>query len=226
MIRRTALAVCILAAIPMQALAEDGKARLDGHISTLGAGLELGMGITENFGGRVGFNKFSFTYNDTSGGQTFDGKLNWSSVGALLDWRPWGGVTHLTAGAIFNNNKIDASGTVANGSTYTADGVVYTCQTAGGCGVGFSVGFNKVAPYLGFGWSGHPKKQGFSFSTDFGVMFQGSPQATVRSLGTWNVAGTPVTTSALDADAQNEINKELDGLKYYPVISIGIGYTF
>lgn len=225
MLKKATLAALVLVGLPMQAHAGDGTVRLDAHMSTLGTGLELGTALSESYSVRAGFNQYSFNYNDTSGGQTFDGKLKWSSVAALLDWRPWGGTTHLTLGAVFNNNKIEANGTVANGSTYTADNVNYTCASAG-CGIGFSVGFNKVAPYLGIGWSGHPKKQGFSFSSDFGIMFQGSPQATVTSLGTWNVGGTPVTTSVLDADAQNEINKELDGLKYYPVISIGVGYAF
>ena len=230
MFRKTALAVLVLAALPVQAYAADGTARLDAHISTLGGGLEIGTALSESYTARVGFNKFSFNYNDTSGGQTFNGNLNWSSVTALMDWRPWGGVTHLTAGAIFNNNKIDASSTVANGSTYTASNATFQCTGASGCGVGFGMGFNKVAPYLGIGWSGQPKKQGFSFSTDIGIMFQGSPQATVTQTGTWSVQGTTVSATAaadqLVADAQKQLNSDLSNFKYYPVLSIGIGYTF
>jgi hypothetical protein len=226
MLKRATLAALVLAALPLQGYAADGMVRLDAHMSTLGGGLEIGTALTENYSARVGFNKFSFSYSDASGGQNFNGNLNWSSISALVDWRPWGGVTHVTAGAIFNNNKIDANSTVANGSTYTASGVNYSCASAGGCGVGFSMGFNKVAPYLGIGWSGQPKKQGFSFSTDIGVMFQGSPQATVNSVGTWNIGGTPVSTASLDADAQSQLNSDLSSFTYSPVVSIGSGYTF
>lgn len=230
MFRKTALAVLVLAALPMQAYAADGTARLDAHISTLGGGLEIGTALSESYTARVGFNKFSFNYNDTSGGQSFNGNLNWSSISALMDWRPWGGVTHLTAGAIFNSNKINASSTVANGSTYTSNGATFQCFGGAGCGVDFSMGFNKVAPYLGIGWSGQPKKQGFSFSTDIGIMFQGSPQATVNATGIWNetTTGTPVsaTVSQVAAEAQTQLNSDLSNFKYYPVISVGIGYTF
>ncbi len=226
MLRKVTLAALVLAALPMQAAAADGTMRLDAHMSTLGGGLEIGTALTENYSARVGFNKYSFSFNHPSGGQTFNGNLNWASISALVDWRPWGGVTHVTAGAIFNNNKINANSMVANGSTYTANGIGYSCASAGGCGVVFSMGFNKVAPYLGIGWSGQPKKQGFSFSTDIGVMFQGSPQATVHSVGTWDVGGTLVSTAALDADAQNQLNSDLSSFKYYPVLSIGVGYTF
>lgn len=219
MLKRTTLAALFMAVFPMQAVAADGTMRLDAHMSTLGGGLEIGTALTENYSARVGFNKFSFSYNDTSGGQTFNGNLNWSSISALVDWRPWGGVTHVTAGVIFNNNKIDANSMVVNGDTYTANGITYTC--ASGCGVGFSMGFNKVAPYLGIGWSGQPKKQGFSFSTDVGVLFQGSPQATVSTIGNWGGQEAQLT-----ADAQNQINSDLSSFKYYPVLSIGVGYTF
>ena len=230
MFKRTALAVLVLAALPMQAYAADGTARLDAHISTLGSGLEIGTALSEKYTARVGFNKFDFSYNDTSGGQTFNGNLNWSSISALMDWRPWSGVTHLTAGVILNSNKIDASSTVANGSTYNANNATFECAGSSDCGVGFSMGFNKVSPYLGIGWSGQPKKQGFSFSTDIGIMFQGSPQASVTASGIWNetTTGTPVpaTVNQVTAEAQSQLNSDLSNFKYYPVISVGIGYTF
>lgn len=230
MLKRTAMAVLVMAALPMQAYADEGTVRLDAHISTLGGGLEVGTALSEKFTVRAGFNKFNFNYNDTSGGQNFSGNLNWSSISALMDWRPWSGVTHLSAGVIFNSNKIDASSSMANGSTYTSNGATFQCSGASGCGVDFSMGFNKVAPYLGIGWSGHPKKTGFSFSSDIGIMFQGSPQATVTATGTWTetTTGTPVsaTVAQVAADAQNQLNSDLSNFKMYPVLSIGIGYTF
>jgi hypothetical protein len=90
------------------------------------------------------------------------------------------------------------------------------------------MGFNKVSPYLGIGWSGQPKKQGFSFSTDIGIMFQGSPQTSVNAPGTWKeqISGNPVTVAQVASDAQNQLNSDLSNFKYYPVISVGIGYTF
>ncbi len=226
MLKRATLATLVLAALPMQAYAADGMVKLDAHVSTLGGGLELAMPMTERYTARLGFNQFKFSASENSGGVTFSGDLKLSSVTTLVDWRPWSGVTHLTAGVIFNSNKLELSGTVANGSTYDASGTTFTCAATGGCGVNTSVGFNKVSPYLGIGWSGQPKKQGFSFSTDIGILFQGSPSATVNSQGTWTAGGVSTTTTALDADAQKQLNSDLSSFKYYPVVSVGIGYTF
>lgn len=213
------LVVCILAALPIQSFAADAKVRLDGHLSTLGGGLELAIPLGEKFDARVGFNKFKISVTQNSSGIDYKGDMNLSSVGALADWRPWSGVTHLTAGVFFNSNKFEMSATTTPG-TYNINGVNY--NSAGGDRTSTSVEFNKVAPYLGFGWSGHPKKQGFSFSTDFGILFQGSPKATVTATGAWGGANL----SQLTADSQNQLNADLKGFKMYPVMSLGIGYAF
>jgi hypothetical protein len=223
MFKRTALAVLVLAALPMQAYAADGMVKLDAHVSTLGGGLELATPLTESYTARLGFNTFKLSADENSGGLNYTGDLKLSSVAALVDWRPWDGVTHLTAGVIFNNNKLELNATATSGTNYDIDGVIYTANT--GDSINTAVEFNKAAPYLGIGWSGQPKKQGFSFSTDIGILFQGSPKASVTAAGAWTGAGGQTVTD-LVADAQNQLNSDLSNFKYYPVISIGIGYTF
>jgi hypothetical protein len=219
MFNRTALVVLVLAALPMQAYAAEGMFRLDAHVSTLGGGLEVGAPLSERYTARVGFNTFKASGNTDSGGLSYQGDLKLSSVSVLMDWRPWSGVTHLTAGVIFNSNKLELNATAIAG-TYDFNGVPYT--STGGDTVTTTVDFNKVSPYLGIGWSGQPKKQGFSFSTDIGILFQGSPKASVTTTGTWGGANT----AQLAADAQAQLNSDLSNFKYYPVLSVGIGYTF
>jgi len=216
---KAALAVFVLAALPMQSFAANATVRLDAHISTLGGGLELAVPLTEKYDARLGFNQFKFSTTQNSGGLNYKGDLKLASVGALVDWRPWSGTTHLTAGVIFNSNKLALSATTTPG-TYTINGAPY--NSAGGDTITSSVEFNKVAPYLGFGWSGHPKNKGFSFSSDFGILFQGSPKASVTTTGAWGGANT----SQLTTDAQNQLNTDLKNFKMYPVVSLGIGYAF
>lgn len=219
MFNRTALTVLVLAALPAQAYAGDGFLKLDAHVSTLGGGLEIATPMTERYTARLGFNSFKASGNTNSGGLNYTGDLKLSTVSALVDWRPFSGVTHVTAGVMLNSNKLELSATTTPG-TYNFNGVPY--NSAGGDSVTTAVEFNKVAPYLGIGWSGQPKKQGFSFSTDIGILFQGSPKATVTTGGTWGGANT----TQLASDAQNQLNSDLSNFKFYPVLSIGIGYTF
>lgn len=214
---KNVLVVLALAGLPMQSFAADFKARVDGHVSTLGGGLELAIPLTEKFDARVGFNTFTINADQVSSGLNYKGDLKLSSISALADWRPWSGVTHLTAGVIFNSNKLAMKATASPG-TYNINGTNYVAS--GGDTMTTSVEFNKVSPYLGFGWSGQPKNKGFSLSSDIGILFQGSPKATVTATGVW--ASQP----GLTADSQNQLNSDLKNFKMYPVFSVGIGYAF
>jgi hypothetical protein len=223
MFKRTALAVLVLATLPMQAYAADGMMKLDAHVSTLGGGLELAMPMTERYTARLGFNTFKLSASENSGGLNYTGDLKLSSVTTLVDWRPWNGVTHLTAGVIFNNNKLEMNAAATGGTNYDINGVIYTAST--GDSINTAVEFNKVSPYFGIGWSGQPRKQGFSFSSDIGILFQGSPKATVTASGAWTGAGGK-TVADLVTDAQSQLNSDLSNFKMYPVLSVGIGYAF
>ena len=201
--KKRILLAAVIAAISAPAFAGTD---IEAHLSTLGYGLGVGFQATDSVVARVGFNQFSKTYTTTSGSVNYNGNLKLSSADLLADWHLFGGVTHLTAGLVYNNNKIEMT-SVGN---YTLNGNNYTGT------LNSSVTFNKVAPYLGFGWSGQAKNKGLSFNSDFGVLFQGQPKASVTGSG----------NAAADATAQADLENSLKNFRYYPVISIGIAYAF
>jgi len=213
------LAALLMTALPMQGFAADGVFNLNAHASTLGGGFEIGSAVTENYSWRVGYNNFNISTEQNSGGLLYKGELQLSSLTALMDWRPWGGTAHVTAGLVFNNNKFDLQATTQPG-TYSYNGVPYS--SAGGDTMATLIEFKKYVPYLGVGLSGNPKRRGFSFNADLGVLFQGSPQAKVQTSGSWGGANP----AQLAADAEAQLNSDLSRFKYYPVLSLGIGYTF
>lgn len=199
------LLAAVMAAFSAPAFA---GADIEAHVSTLGYGLGMGFQAPDSsVVTRLGFNQFNRTYTTTSGSVNYDGKLKLSSADLLLDWHLFSGVTHLTAGLVYNNNKVELN-SVGN---YTINGTTYSGT------LNSSVTFKKVAPYLGFGWSGQARNKGLSFKSDFGVLFQGTPRSTVTATG----------VSAADlATAQADLDESLKNFKYYPVISFGIGYAF
>lgn len=215
--KKQILFAAVMAAISVPAVAGPG---VDVHVSTLGYGADLAFQVTDTVVARVGLNKFKKNFNTTSSGLDYSGDLKLSSFGLLADWHLFDGVTHLTAGLMGNNNKFSMTATAASNTNYTINGATYNSGPTGGT-LTTAVDFNKTAPYLGFGWSGQAKNSGFSFNSDFGIMFQGSPKAAVTTTG-WSGADT----SALTTDAQAQLNEDLKNYKYYPVISIGIGYAF
>lgn len=213
--KKQILFAAVMAAISAPAFA---GADVEAHVSTLGLGLGMGFQATDTIVARIGFNEFNKNFSTSSGTLNYDGKFKLSSLDALLDWHLFGGATHLTAGIMSNSNKFNLTAT-PSGGTYTINGQTYLASQVGT--LNGDVSFNSVAPYLGFGWNSQPKNKGLEFKSDFGIMFQGSPKATLSYTGTQD----PNISSQVAAE-QASLNDKLKNYKYYPVISVGIGYAF
>ena len=78
----------------------------------------------------------------------------------------------------------------------------------------------STAPYLGVGY-GNVSGTGVNFYTDFGIIFQGSPKASLSCSGL--SAGACAT---LVASEQTRVEDELKRFKYYPVLNIGLTVGF
>jgi len=114
------------------------------------------------------------------------------------------------------------------GTTYQSD----TTNPVTGKG---NLVFTKAAPMVLFGWGNLvPRHKHFIFKIEAGVVFQGSPRATLALAGSAcqpgggscvNAATDPGVQSSVQAE-QIKLNNTLSPFKYYPVISIGTGYRF
>lgn len=208
-------------AAPLNALAASSSARadIDVHASTLGLGVGIATPLSDSVAGRLSFSQYSRTSQTTSDSINYDTNLKLSNIAALADWHALNGYFHLSAGLVYNNNELEMIATPVGGS-YTINGKTYTSGQVGSMGT--LVTFNKLAPYLGIGWSGRANKTGFSFKSDIGVLFQGSPKSTLSATG---AAADPALAADVAA-AQTKLDTELESYKYYPVISVGLAYAF
>lgn len=211
------LAVVLALSLPAAAWAA-GPEEFNGRISTLGAGLELGYKISKHVSVRGLINAYDYDYHTTSDNIAYRGKLKLGSVGAQVDYRfvedsPF----YLTAGLYANDNKIDATATPT--TTTTIGGLPYTPAQIGT--LTGNAKFKSSAPYLGLGWRwgvGH-----VDFNVEAGAYFQGKPTVTLTSNGT--LANDPTYQSALNRERQ-DLQSDLDDLKTYPVVALGVGYKF
>jgi len=185
--------------------------------STLGLGVELTGNVADSFNVRLQGNGFNYNYNSNQTDLTMSAKLKLMSVGAIADYYPFGGKFRLSAGLYYNNNKIDMVATPLAG-TFTIGGTTYTAAQAGT--VTSNVTFNKVAPYVGFGW-GDAISEGspFGMSFEVGVLYQGTPKVK------FNATGAAVTSADIAAE-QADIQNKVSNYKFYPVVAIGFNYAF
>ncbi len=195
-------------------------------LGTLGAGADLSVGLTERLNARLGVNGFSYDIKDVGEETEGDadvvnvqGKLDWQTLEALLDWHPWATGFRLSAGVMANNNKVKLTADVYR--SIEINGHEYWMSDLNG-----TVDFNQMAPYVGIGYgnAADGKDGHWSFACDFGVMFQGSPNVTISA-----TASDPHLQSILDADIEadtKDIEEDMKVFNVYPVISFGVSYSF
>ena len=215
-----------LAALTLPAFADT---TIDGKISSLGLGAEVAFPMTQSVDARIGLNGFQFTRTTSTAASpgvvasNSNNSFNLQSLQALADWHPWQSSFRLSGGLMLNYNKLNVTSTLAAGQNYIyLNGQKYNLQSIVGqdATVNATVDFRKVAPYLGIGWGRTPKNTGLSFTSDFGIMFQGAP----RSNLTTNITNLLNANDITQANAQ--LRDSVKNYNMYPVISFGIGYSF
>ncbi|MDR2015357.1 MAG: hypothetical protein LBP99_07010 [Azoarcus sp.] len=196
---------------------------VSGELGTTGVGMHVTVPVSQKLNARFGVNYFDYNMNGNTSEVDYKFKLKLNTFDALADWHPLDNGFRVTGGLLWNGNKIDAKAKARNG-TYEINGNTYDAAQAGD--LKGRIDFNDVAPYLGIGWGNAPKSKGWSFSGDFGVIFQGSPSVSLKNQN--------CTAGALVCDQlAQDVNKERENLKdkvnnyqYYPVIRFGVGYRF
>lgn len=215
----------LLAASGMSATshADGGIYDLGVTVGTIGLGIEGGMVIVPNeFAARISTGFMSLNTNTVSNGIDYNGNVDLKNFALLGDYHPFMGSFRLTGGLVLNDDSLSLSATPTAGQTYTLNGQTYTASP--GDHANASIGFNKVAPYVGIGFGSAAADAGLHFTSDFGLMYMGAPSASL-SITTAN----PSAQSAANqyaVSAQNQLNADLSSYKWYPVAKVGIVYRF
>lgn len=196
--------------------------------STLGNGIELTHAFTPKFNARVGYQTFGYEGEQTIDDIAYQAAINLDSIAFNTDWHPFANGFRMTAGVLFNDNKITGSATHANPQQITIGNNTYSTADIS---ANAAISFNKSAPYLGLGYDRTSKRyQGLSFTADFGVVFQGSPKVDLYVTQTENSLLTPQQLAQLnnvDIDAEiAQIESDLASYDMWPMASIGLTYAF
>src|SRR5882672_5107658 len=140
---------------------------------TLGLGLEVSYPVSQRLALRAGIDGATRNAVVTQNEIQYDATAKLRTGTLLADFFPFANNFRLSAGAMFNGNKITAVGK-PSGTGFVIDGQPFTADQIGS--LNGQIEFKKTAPYIGIGY-GRPITSGFSFIADAGVAFQGSPKA-------------------------------------------------
>ncbi len=202
---------------------------IGGKAGTLGAGVELTVGLGRQWNTRLGVNGFDYSDRREESDIEYDAEAQLRSATALLDFHPGGRGFRLTAGAVWNGTKVEGSSLRPDSGFYDIGGVPVPADILGTLDA--EADFDPFAPYAGIGWGnavGANQKIGFSF--EIGTMFQGEADVELTPvLPADSPINTPLAREALQIlldREEREIEEDAADYDIYPVVSIGLTYRF
>ena len=189
-------------------------------VSTQGLGVEVGADFSQYFGLRIDGNYFRVSHGFHSDNVDYHGRARLMSFGLVGDLYPIDSGFRLTGGGYLNRNHADIQATPT--SSVTIGSTVYAPSDIGT--LSGTVRYPDFAPYAGVGYTSNRGGSGFSFVVDAGVMFQGGSLVTLTSNG-----GALSADPTLQTDLENEraeIKRDVDKLRFFPVLKLGAAYRF
>ena len=210
------LALRLLLALPLLPACASA-ADVYGGIGSTGFELGLSQSLGGSFGVRLDANTLTYTRKFTTSDIDYDAKLKFLNAGAYLDWFVVDGF-RFTGGALIGNRRIHGVATGV-GNTVKLNGVTYPLATTDA--LDFEAKFPTTTPYLGIGWGHHAQGTGFHFYADAGVAY-GRPKVTLTPTATLLAKINPADLAA----EQSSVQDKADDFRAYPVLKLGIVYSF
>lgn len=187
-------------------------------------------------------NVFNYSLNNFStNGMKLNGKLNFATAGASLDFYPF--PNHgfrLSPGALFyNQNAVTANLTVAGGTSFTLDDVTYYASSVNPITGTGSLGLNSQNPAFTIttGWGNMIPRGGrhWSFPFEIGAAMIGAPTVNVALTGgqACNALGLNCVNVATDPNVQANLQAQIakyrndvNSFRFFPILTFGTAYSF
>lgn len=190
---------------------------------TTGLGAELTLGVTRFLNLRSGFNYGSLSLDLSLGGVKYDTSMEMVSIPLLVDLYPAGGHFRLVGG-VYIQPGTEADLTATPGSPVQIGSHTYGPDVVGTLTGKIEVE-NPLTPYLGIGFGNTVgEDQWLTFSLDIGVILQ-SYDVSLASNGAGMTAQLDTFREDMKKEAQN-IQKDADKLKFFPVVTLGLSLHF
>ncbi len=223
---RLALPLALIATLGFTSTSARAETGIGLRAGTMGLGVDFDISLLEKLNFRLGYNGLNVNKDVSDTDVNYDGEIKISSFSGLLDWHVAGGGFRLTGGLVGSGPKINVVG-APSGGTYDLGNNTYTASQIGSLRGEIKLG-NSAAPYLGVGWGNAVStKHRVSFLFDLGLIYGGEPDVALTAICG---AGVPAPTCAqLQVDVQREIQElkdDVSTIRWYPVISFGIGVRF
>lgn len=213
-------------------------------LSPLGIGMQVSTDLNAHLNLRGIGNAFSYSDNFTTSGIPINASLTLGSGGVMADFYPLHVGLRLSGGLLFlNQNGASATANIPGSNSFTLNHQTYYSANASPLTGTGNLALNSTKPggIVTIGWGNHVKRSGhWTVPFELGAVFAGAPKVTMALSGTacTDAAQTMCTnisstTNPIAQQFQSNLNSQiakwnsdLNALQAYPVISIGIAYSW
>jgi hypothetical protein len=213
----------------------------DSHVGIGGIGFDIATPLFRKFNLRSGADFFSYTAHFQEQGANIGASLRMRTAHANLDWFPFGGRFRLSPLLVFsNNNRIEATALIPAGSTITLNGQNFISSYSDplhGAGV---IDFRKASPGLTLGFGNIVPREHhnhISVPIEAGFYYVGQPRLNLNFSGSACDPTVPASIGCETVDKDSGFmqdlaaftarnNRNLSYASFFPVFSVGLGYSF
>ena len=213
----------------------------DSHIGLGGIGFDIATPLSRKFNLRSGADFFSYTANFQEQGANIGANLRMRTAHANLDWFPFGGRFRLSPLLVFsNNNRIEATALIPAGSTITLNGQNFISSYSDPLHGTGAIDFRKVSPGITLGFGNMVPRdhtRHISVPIEAGFYYVGQPRLNLDFSGSACDPTVPASIGceavAKDSGFMQDLaaftarnNHNLSYASFFPVFSVGLGYSF
>lgn len=217
--RTITLAACAIAGAGAAGAAQ-AQVAIGGGIGTTGATIEAQVKIVPGIVLRGGYNYLKYEADDTYDDIAYKGDLDLNTLGAFVDFHPFGNAFFVTGGAYFGEKSLDLNATPT--ANVQIGNQTFTPAQVGT--LGLTADLEDTAPFVGLGWDTTFENTGLGFKIVAGAMFTGSPQVNLVSTG-GSLSNDTNFQAQLTIEEQN-LQNDVDNYEVYPVVQLGLTYGF
>jgi hypothetical protein len=206
-----------------------------------GLGIQVATPLAREFNLRANASYFSYYGQFNTDGLNLNGRVQIRQANLCLDWFPfrsrgWSGFRVSPGVTVANRDDVHATISVPPGGTFELGDATYTSApgqpVAGTTSLSFG---NHVAPSITVGYGNLVPRNGshFSVPVEVGFQYTGAPLISLNLQGTAcdqnNDCGNLQTDPSSLQNEQQQVatdNNTIRLLRFYPIVSVGFGFTF
>ncbi len=211
-----------------QVFSEIDKNNITLKVSTLGLGIDYLHSLSESSDIRLNLNAWNREIIIDKTDVEYDANLKLKNFGVIYDYYPGASIFRVSAGIYYSGDSFDITAKPISSASYTFGGNHYSATDIGDVSGG--IDFKKFAPYIGIGGGSSPNGDGifgtgFAFAFDIGTLYTSYDAELTTSH--CNLPTIVCTELVRDVEIERlKLHNELNDIKWYPVVALGLSFKF